>query len=127
MNSGSSAFILAGSQRSFADGKGKAYSQLAAIQFGTFVDNGAVVFDEGAEAANGTDRGCFQVVPVKLKPVIDALERRVLRIKGAGDRADAELLKARYVDDTGNFRDLRAVITGRWLRAPKNSYVYAVR
>ena len=110
-----------------ADGRGKAYSQLAAIQFGTLVDNGAVVFDEGAEAANGTDRGCFQVVPVKLKPVIDALERRVLRIKGAGDRADAELLKARYVDDTGNFRDLRAVITGRWLRAPKNSYAYAVR
>ena len=68
-----------------ADGKGKAYSQLAAIQFGTLFDNGAVVFDAGADAANGKDRGCFQVVPAKLQPVIEALERRVLRIKGAGD------------------------------------------
>ena len=110
-----------------ADGKGKAYSQLAAIQFGTLFDNGAVVFDAGAEAANGKDRGCFRVVPAKLQTVIAALERRVLRIKGAGDKADAELLKASYVDDTGNFRDLRGVITERWLRVPKNSYVYSIR
>ena len=110
-----------------ADGKGKAYSQLAAIQLGTFIENGAVVFDAGAEAANGNDRGCFHVVTAKLQPVIESLERRVLHIKGAGDKGDAELLKARYVDDTGTFRDLRGVITGRWLRVPKNSYVYSVR
>ncbi len=110
-----------------ADGKSKAYSQLAAIQLGTLIENGAVLFHAGTEAANGKDRGCFQVVAGKLQPVIETLERRVLRIKGTGDKADAELLKARYVDDTGNFSDLRGVITGRWLRVPKTSYVYSLR
>jgi len=110
-----------------ADGKSKAYSQVAAVQLGTLIDSGAVAFESGAEAGNGKDRGCFQVNPAKLKPAIESLERRVLHIKGAGDKADAGQLMASYVDDTGHWRDLRGVIAERWLRVPKTSFVYSVR
>ena len=109
------------------DGRPKPYSQLAAIQLGSFVEGGALTWNEGATAANGKDRGCFSVHPEKLQGLIESLEKRVLRIKAAGDRADALALKAAYVDDSGAWSKLRGVIQERWLRAPRASFVYAVR
>ncbi|MDQ7088946.1 MAG: hypothetical protein Q9Q13_14310 [Acidobacteriota bacterium] len=106
-----------------ATGHPKAYSQLAAIQVGFFLDQGALGFDLRAPAANGSDRGAFTVDFDKLPRAVEGLMLRVGRIKAGGDRAAAEKLVALYVD--GDRLPLE-LIAERILRHPKASFVYAV-
>ena len=109
-------------------GKPKTYSQLASIQLGWLAQTGALEWKAGEKAANGVDVGCFEVdVGKKWKSSVDALAKRVLKAKGTGDKADAEKMKAELVDDTGEWKKLRDVITERWIRAPKATFVYSVR
>ena len=70
-------------------------------------------------AANGTDKGCFDVDLGRWKDVTEKLEARVLHIKGAGDKADAEALKAEFVDAKDDWAKARDVIRERYLRAPQ--------
>jgi len=109
-----------------ATGKPKAYSQLASIQMGTLMKTGALVWKKDETAANGKDKGCFQVDLVKWKPAVQDLEKTVLHITGAGDKALAEKLKKELVDDAGPWADARKTIADRWLRQPKASFVYAI-
>ncbi len=109
------------------NGKPKAYSQLAAIQFGWLVKAGAVQFQKDTTAANGTDVGCFSVDVTKLPGAIFGLAKEVLRIKGSGNKAGAEALKQEFVDDEGTYTSLRAIITERMLRTEKATFVYAVQ
>ncbi len=63
-----------------ADGTPRNYSQLAAIQIGSFLDAGALTWlDE--KAANGSDTGCLQVDYDKLPAAVEKLEQTVLGIK----------------------------------------------
>jgi hypothetical protein len=110
-----------------ADGKGRPYSQLASIQLGTLNKAGVLAWKADEKAANGTDQGCFEVDIAKWKPTIAALELRVVKAKGTGNKADAEKMKAEFVDGQGEWKKLRDVISQRWLRAPKASFVYSVR
>ncbi len=106
-----------------ASGRPKAYSQLAAIQLGFFLETGALGFDAEALAANGTDKGAFTVDFAALPGAIDTLMRDVGRIKARGDKKGAEALRAKYVEgDIVPF----ALIEERILRHPKASFVYAV-
>lgn len=102
----------------------KAYSQLAAIQVGFLMDQGAITWDPEAMAANGTDKGAFHVHPEKLVAASQALMKVVGGIKARGDRAAAEALAAKYVDG-----DLipQAVIAERYARIARASLVYSVR
>ena len=104
----------------------KNYSQLAAIQIGTFMKAGAVAWKADARAANGQDEGCFTVDLGKMTPAIAALMTDVARIKGRGDKARADALIKSYVDVTGDKKKVHEVITERMNRAPKASFVYAV-
>lgn len=106
-----------------ATGRPKAYSQLAAIQVGFFLDEGALTFDPEAPAANGKDKGVFTLNFDKLPEAVEKLMRKVGRIKATGDRAAAEKLVALYVDGD---RLPTALIAERILRHPKASFVYAV-
>lgn len=110
------------------DGQGKAkpYSQLAAIQLGTLLQDGAIVWQAESLADNGKDRGCFEVLADKTAPSIEKLMRRVAGIKARGDKPDAEALRKTHVEDPGTWQQLRETIRLRWLRVPKASYVYAV-
>jgi hypothetical protein len=110
-----------------ADGKPRPYSQLASIQMGYFMSVGGLVWREGEKANNGKDTGCFEVSQDKLSVAILDLEKRVLMIKGKGDKADAEKLIAEFVDKDDAWKKARAVITERWLRVPKPSFVYGVK
>lgn len=110
-----------------AEGKIKAYSQLAAIQMGTLHKQGALTWNAEELAANGTDKGCVRVDMAKWKPAVDELAKTVLGIKGRGDKALAEKTRKGIVDDDAEFAKLREVITERWLRTPKASFVYAIR
>ncbi|HEY8091959.1 MAG TPA: hypothetical protein VIF09_29055, partial [Polyangiaceae bacterium] len=99
------------------------YAQLAAIQVGFLLDDGALVFDAGATAANGQDKGAFSVKFEKLPAGFEKLMQAVATLKAKNDRAAADALVAKYVDGPVV---PQAVVTERELRFPQTSYVYAV-
>lgn len=109
-----------------ADGTPKPYSQLAAIQVGSFLAAGAVAFHADEMAANGRDKGCVAFTLDKLPAAIAALEKTVLGVKGRGDKAGALELRAELVDKDGEWKKLRELIAERWQRQPRASFVYAV-
>jgi hypothetical protein len=110
-----------------ADGSPRAYSQLAAIQLGSFIKSGAVSWKGNEMAANGSDPGCLEIDFKKMPAAIEALETAVLRIKARADKAAAEKLKADFVDGKNDFAAIKDIVTDRWLRAPKATYVYSLR
>lgn len=105
----------------------KNYSQLAAIQVGALMKDGALAWKADARAANGRDAGCFSVDFAKMPASIKTLMGTVAQIKGKGDKAGAELLIKDYVDVTGEKKKILDVITERITRAPKASFVYSVK
>ena len=103
------------------------YSQLAAIQLGSFIDSGAIAWRASDLAANGTDRGCLQIDFERLSAAVETLEHTVLGIKSRADLRAAERLKGRYVDDPSDaFARIKQVISERWQRAPQASFVYSL-
>ncbi len=102
----------------------KAYSQLAAIQVGFLMDQGAITWEPEAMAANGKDKGAFHVHADKLVAASQALMKVVGGIKARGDKAAAEQLTAKYVDGD---RIPQAVIVERYARISRASLVYSVR
>jgi hypothetical protein len=99
------------------------YAQLAAIQVGFLLDEGALAFDPAAATANGTDRGAFAIRFEKLAPAFEKLMKVVATIKAKNDKSGAEALVARYVDGPTVPQKL---IAERELRFPQTSYVYGV-
>ena len=99
------------------------YSQLAAIQVGFLLDDGALSFDANALASNGVDRGVFTFHAEKIAPAFARLMKVVASIKGKNDKAGADALVARYVDGPVVPQKL---VTERALRFPQTTYVYAV-
>jgi hypothetical protein len=104
-------------------GKPRPYPQLAAIHVGLLLDEGALLWDAAAPAANGSDRGAFTVNLARFPAAAEAMMKRVGAIKATGDRAAAEALVERYVKGD---RVPRQIIEERFLRYPKNSFVYAL-
>jgi len=110
-----------------ASGSPKPYSQLASIQMGTLWKNGVLQWKAEETAANGSDKGCFDVALEKWAPEVKKLETAVLQAKGKGDKKAAEGMKAQWVDAKDDWAKLRDLVTERWLRAPKASFVYSVK
>lgn len=102
----------------------EAYGQLAAIQLGFAIDQGALTWDAAAPASNGTDHGAFSVHYDRFPATFGKLMKTVGTIKATGDKAGAQALVARYVD--GSVVPL-ATIAERVLRLPQSTVVYAVR
>jgi len=101
----------------------KTYGQVAAIQVGYLLDQGALTWDAKAAAANGKDTGALAIHAEKLVAAIDKMMKTVAGIKARGDVAGARELVARYVDGTVV---PHAAVAERFLRLPKASFVYAV-
>jgi len=78
-------------------------------------------------AANGSDPGCLEIDFKKMPGAVEALETAVLRIKARADKPAAEKLKADFVDGKNDFSAIRDIVTDRWLRAPKATFVYSLR
>jgi hypothetical protein len=110
-----------------ASGDPRPYSQLASIQVGSMMKAGAVTWKGEELAANGTDKGCFEVDLGKWRSSVNDLGKRVLMAKGKGDKKDAEAMKASFVDAKDEWSTLREKIAERWLRAPKATFVYSVK
>jgi hypothetical protein len=109
-----------------ADGKPKNYSQLASIQLAHLMKASVLEWKPKEKAANGSDVGCFDVHLERWQPAVEALAKTVFGIKGRGDKPGAEKLLASYVDAKDAWADLRKVITERWLRTPRATFVYAI-
>ncbi len=109
-----------------ADGTPRNYSQLAAIQIGSFLDDGALTWHADETAANGKDKGCFSVDYDKLPAAVEKLETAVLGIKGRADRKGAEALKAKHVDAKDGFADIKAAIAERYQRTARANFVYSI-
>ncbi len=101
----------------------KTYGQVAAIQIGFLLEQGALTWDPRAPAANGKDAGALAIHGGKLAPAADRLMKLVGGIKARGDQAAARALVAKYVAGT---IVPHAAITERFLRVPRPSFVYAV-
>ena len=74
------------------DKQPKNYSQLAAIQLGWLMKDGAVAWKAEETAANGKDKGCFALALDKFPAAVKSLMTEVAQIKGKGDKARAEKL-----------------------------------
>ena len=109
-----------------AQGNPKAYSQLASIQLGYLESAGALEWRAEAAAGNGSDHGCFDLHFERWDEATQKLARLVFGIKSRGDRDAAEGLKRQWVDADGAWKQRRELITERWLRAPKASFVYSI-
>jgi hypothetical protein len=109
-----------------SEGKPKNYGQLAAIQLGSLERSGVLEWKPSEPAANGSDRGCFDIHFDRWNRAAAGLMEKVLSIKARGDRASAERLKAQWVDDRGVWKQRRDVIAERWLRAPRSTFVYSI-
>jgi hypothetical protein len=108
-------------------GSPKNYSQLASIEMGTLWKAGVLKWNAQGKAANGSDTGCFDIAFDKWQGEVKKLETQVLQTKARGDRTAAEAMKAAWVDAKDEWAKMRDLITERWLRAPKASFVYAVK
>ncbi|MET0809369.1 MAG: hypothetical protein ABWX93_11510 [Pseudoxanthomonas sp.] len=109
-----------------AGGTPRNYSHVAAIQIGSFVESGALKWMPDEKSADGNNQGCLEVDYLTLPAAIETLETDVLRIKSRADKAGAEGLLAKYVDDKGDYAAIKAAITERYLRSPKATFVYSV-
>ncbi|HTJ81564.1 MAG TPA: hypothetical protein VL400_07555, partial [Polyangiaceae bacterium] len=107
-----------------ANGQRKAYSQLAAIQVGYLMDQGAITWDEKATAANGKDQGAFKIDFAKMSAASIAMMKTVATIKATNDKAAALDLANKYVEKGS--RVPQAVITERMLRFPQPNFVYGL-
>ncbi len=101
----------------------QAYAQLAAIQVGFAMDEGALTWDATVPAANGKDTGAFTLHEDKLAPAFVKLMKTVATLKAKTDKPAADALVARFVD--GPVVPLK-VIAERELRFPQTTYVYAI-
>jgi hypothetical protein len=105
------------------EGQRKPYSQLAAVQIGVLLDEGALRWDPSATAADGHSQGAFSIDFARLPEACTHLMQRVMHIKATGDRAAAEALAAQYVDGD---RVPHATIVERYRSFPQVSFVYSV-
>jgi hypothetical protein len=101
----------------------KSYSQLAAVQFGLLLEDGAVTWDPATKAANGQDLGHFTLHLERMPAAAEKMLRLVAGIKARGDRPTAEELLRKHVDGGA---ERQAVISERLQRLPRASFVYAV-
>ena len=103
--------------------KRKAYSQLAAVQIGFLMDEGALTFDSQAMAANGTDKGAFTIQQERMPAAVAKMMKAIGMLKATGDKDGATALASKYVDGDVVPHKL---IAERYLRSPKVSFVYAL-
>jgi hypothetical protein len=104
----------------------KPYAQLSAIQVGAFFKAKAITFHADKLAENGKDKGCVEIHVDKLPAAIAALEKQVLHIKASGDKGAALELQKEFVGGERKWLELRELITERWLRQPRSSFVYSI-
>jgi hypothetical protein len=97
-------------------GNAQPYSQLAAIQVGSFMEAGALSFKQGK----------FTIHFDKLPGAVDKLLARVGRIKATGDTKGASALIDYYIKGKGHALVQEKHIARELLKFPKATFLYSV-
>jgi len=107
-------------------GNPKAYSQLAAVQVGFLMQQGALSWQVADDPEQGRPVGRFHIHFDKFPKAIEVLMQKVGRIKAKGDKAGAQALIEPYV--SGEHKGLVHMdeVAERILRYPKGSMVYSL-
>lgn len=100
-------------------GAPKPYSQLSAVQIGTFVKAGVLEWKAGPD---GVER--FGVDYAKLPAAVEALMKEVVRVKATGDVEGAKALVDGFVSGDGAPLMRMAKVQERLRKYPKESYSY---
>ncbi|MCR4294276.1 MAG: hypothetical protein NUW21_01985 [Elusimicrobia bacterium] len=100
-------------------GAPKPYSQLSAVQIGTFVKAGVLDWKAGPD---GVER--FAVDYAKLPAAVEALMKKIVRIKASGDVAGAKALVGGFVDGPDAPLMRLDAVQARLRKYPKESYSY---
>ncbi|MCC6750854.1 MAG: hypothetical protein IT371_24565 [Deltaproteobacteria bacterium] len=93
------------------------YSQLAAVQVGTFLQEGAITYAAGL----------FRIHFDKLPAAVERLMQRVGRIKARGDVAGAKKLIEEWILPAGQQRLHAMEIAREMLKHPKATFRYGIR
>ncbi|MEK7382369.1 MAG: hypothetical protein AAB262_03690, partial [Elusimicrobiota bacterium] len=102
-----------------ANGAPKPYSQLSAVQIGSFVKAGALQWKAGPA---GIER--FRVDYALLPRAIESLLKEVVRIKASGDTVGAKKLVDGFVGGPDSALVRMAKVSQRLRKYPKESYSY---
>ena len=108
-------------------GKMRTYSQLAAIQLSWLMAQQAVVWNAERTAANEKDVGCFSLDLERFAPAIVLLARRIFSLKAKADKTAAVALRSQHADGEAATSGMWNTIQERWQRAPRSTFVYALR
>lgn len=100
-------------------GSPKPYSQLSAVQIGSFVKAGVLEWKAGPD---GVER--FSVDYARLPAAVTALMKEVVRIKATGDVKGAKALVDGFVSGAGAPLVRMAKVQERLRKYPKESYSY---
>lgn len=100
-------------------GAPKPYSQLAAVQIGTFVKAGVLEWKAGPD---GVER--FAVDYAKLPAAVEALMKKIVRIKATGDVEGAKALVGGFVSGSDAALMRLDTVQARLRKYPKESYSY---
>lgn len=105
-------------------GNPMAYSQLAAIQVGSFVKDGAIEWREGNEAGSG--QGRFHINFDKMPGAVENLMRRMGTAYASADSATVKKLIDDFVSGENSKLVRMKEIEDRFLKFPKQSFYYSV-
>ncbi|MGC8928776.1 MAG: hypothetical protein ACP5QK_12755 [Myxococcota bacterium] len=110
-----------------SSGNPKNYSQLAAVQIGFLMEEGALEWKMVNDSTTGKTIGKFNIVYEKMPAAVEKLMAKVVKIKATGDVDSAKSLIEPYV--SGSKRDMvhHEEISERLLRFPRASMVYSVK
>jgi hypothetical protein len=109
-------------QGMFSDGDNpKPYSQLAAVQIGSFIKDGAMAFGRVGE------RELFSVDFDRLPASVEKLMQKVARLKAAGDAPGVRALVDGFVTGEDARLVRRDEVQARLRRFPKPSFSYTLR
>ncbi len=108
-----------------ASGKPKPYSMLSAIQLAFLQAEGAVTFHSDGMAANGKEKGYFEVNFDQMAAAAQKLMSEVVAIKVSGDAAKAKEFIDKYTIGSESSSLHLDLISERLLRHPKASFVYS--
>lgn len=97
-------------------GNVRPYSQLAAVQIGTFLKDGALTYK----------RGKYTIHFDKLPRSIDGLMKRVGQLKARGDASGARTLIDHFVKGKGRRLVRQPEIARKLLRYSKATFLYSV-
>ena len=110
-----------------ASGNPRVYSQISAIELGTFLEDGAVKKVTYKDPSTGKSDWRFSIDFPKMHKSIEGIIQKTLQIKALGNERSAKMLVDYFVTGKGFKRMPVAEIGVRYRSYPKENYYYSIK